>query len=232
MINNNIAGQMVTLAYGEFVDIVSHHTEAPEPIREKTLESVRNIITSQILDHGLAWRPSNNMIYGFTKCDLINLDFNYDSPMEFMDFVTGTADVLESIFDKRTLINAIMQIKHPDIKVRYFGAETLYKGYFGYSLFTMMVDIYYSIQWLPDKRSDAVTQMMESFMFNTWWNDVVNHVPFIVYSRDEETGEEKQKFLYVKPAIAVTRQRQVIVSQCQLIDYGVYLDDEDNEEEI
>lgn len=223
MVNDNIAGQMVSIAYGKLYDMINHQKNVPEEIKEKSLENIKLLFTEEMLDHGLAWRPSNFMIYGFTDCNLETMDFNYDYPLPFQQFVNNSVGTLQQIFDLETITQAIMQLKHSDPKVRYFGAETIYKGYFGYVLFTLMIKAFYGTQWLPSKGNDIGVRGCESMIFNMWWDDLVNYVPFEVISLNQITMQEDRRIIYVRPTIAVTINRQVQLGKVQLVDYTAFL---------
>lgn len=214
------SGIMVISAHNVLLDFIEGHKNLNDLTKAICIGRMEEILENWLLEFGLGWVASKNLICQFKTIDFQNKKFEYYQPMVFEDFIAGSLPLLYKIFDQATLVDQVLKMKSKNPIENQTARAILYKTYFGLELFQVMTKIYETITEIQTE-DDEYAYMAESVMYNMWWNEVVNQERF-VFEIQQKDGSMKRIETYIKPIIAVKPNRFFTISDCRLVDYSGY----------
>jgi hypothetical protein len=221
---DNVSARMIRGAYLSLSEIIDTREYVPPEIRDRTKKSIAEYLGDVADEYMAVWLPTKGLVCGLEDTDVERGVFHYHVAVPVQQYLERQRSALTYIFEDKACereypraINA--DHKYTDRACKNSQAFFL-KGILGYQLIIEMIKIYYEIPWLPSSNCPEA-YIMDSFLFNTWWNAIVNEQPLESHYEDG-----KKVNLYIKPIIATSPKRDwYCVSDCLLLDYGHYLGD-------
>lgn len=208
---------MVENAYKSLKNYLEIDETLDDDTRDCRVNRMEEMLENYLLEFGLGWIPSKNLIYRFKEIDLKNQLFDFNNPMTFDDFIAESLSMLQYLFGPRTLKEYIRNSKSANTEKQHFMKAVLYKAWFGLTIFEAMPQICYRITESKDPVNKS-QYILDSVRYNTWWNSVVNYERF-AYITTKDDGSEEQKEIYIKPTIAVDPNRDFYITNCKLVIY-------------
>lgn len=209
---------MVTAAHQLLKNFIENRENLDELTKDTCVNRMEELLENYLLEFGLGWVASKNLICRFKTIDFKNKRFDYYQPMIYEDFIAGSLPLLQRLFDPDTLVDQMLNMKSTNSNENQFARAILYKAHFGLELFQAMTRICNIIPELQYP-TDKYQYMVDSVMYNTWWNEMVNYERFL-FEIHEKDGSVRKSEVYIKPIIAVKPDRYFLISNCRLVYYN------------